>query len=96
MSRRRQDGPRLGDREALLVESPSGDDPRDAQRFQLLEGAQVVQAGDAAGSDDLHLSVLSQLPQAVEVDALHHPVATDVGIQDLPHSQGLQLPHQIH
>ncbi len=37
----------------------------------------------------------ARLPQPVEVDALHHAVPADVGVEDLPDAHGLQVPRQV-
>src|ERR1051326_7724826 len=67
---------------AFLQRAP-GDGAHEALGDELrADRLHVRDAGKAAGGDDGRLQRLRELEGRVDVDAAHHPVAADVGVDD--------------
>src|SRR4051812_6696696 len=63
---------RLPDREAPLVQGLAGDHPCEVHEPQLLQGAQVVERGDAAAVDEAPANRVRHRAHLVEVGAVQH------------------------
>src|SRR3954469_2391349 len=66
--------PRLGDAEPLLLERTPDDHSLDVAQAEACDRPQVLERSDPARIDHLGLGRLRNLPERVEVGALHQPV----------------------
>src|SRR5690625_171671 len=73
---------RLGDIQGSLVNGASGDSTHNALLRHLGQGFDVVHIGDAAGGDNRNTGGLGHGQGLLYVDALHHAVAGDIGVDN--------------
>src|SRR6478735_11950325 len=83
--------PRLGDREALLVQGPADDHALHVLDPEAGDRAQVVEGADAAGIDQIAIGRLRDLAQRIEGRPLHQAVDLDRRVDETPQPPPRQL-----
>src|SRR5580693_7353425 len=68
--------------EPAVVERAAGDGTLQFLRAGLQQCTHVIERGEAARGDDRYGDLLGQRDRRIEIEALEHAVARDVGIDD--------------
>ena len=72
----------LGHIQRTFIDGTSGDGADDAWLLCGYQLAQVIQVGHTTGGDDRQTAFAGQSGGRLDVNAIHHAIAGDIGVND--------------